>query len=67
MARLRSMSSFGGPPSGGRLHASVAVCLAAILEMEAGQVPVPDEQHPEPWTVWRNWLSQRGLGLVPTQ
>jgi len=28
-------------------------------------VPVPDEEHPEPWTVWRNWLAQRGLGLVP--
>jgi len=28
-------------------------------------VPVPDERHPQPWTVWRNWLAQRGLGLVP--
>jgi hypothetical protein len=64
MARLRNISSFEGPPSR-RLQASVAACLAAILEMEAGQVPVPDEQHPEPWTVWRNWLAQRGLGLVP--
>jgi hypothetical protein len=64
MVRLRSISSFEGPPFG-RLQAPVAACLAAILEMEAGQVPVPDEQHPEPWTVWRNWLSQRGLGLAP--
>ena len=29
------------------------------------EVPVPDEEHPEPWIVWRNWLAQRGLGLVP--
>ena len=64
MARLRSISSFAGPRSG-RLQASVAACLAAILELEAGHVPVPDEQHPQPWTVWRNWLAQRGLGLVP--
>ena len=28
-------------------------------------MPVPEEQHPEPWTVWRNWLAQRALGLVP--
>ena len=26
---------------------------------------MPDEQHPEPWTVWDNWLAQRGVGLVP--
>ena len=25
----------------------------------------PGGRHPEPWTVWRNWLAQRGLGLVP--
>lgn len=29
------------------------------------EVPLPDEEHPEPWTVWRNWLGQRALGLVP--
>jgi hypothetical protein len=65
MARLRSISGFAGAPSGGRLQASVAACLAAILEIDAGHVPVPDEQHPEPWIVWRNWLAQRRLGLVP--
>ena len=26
---------------------------------------MPDERHPEPWTVWTQWLAQRGLGLVP--
>jgi MOSC domain-containing protein len=29
------------------------------------EVPLPDGRHPEPWTVWRNWLGQRALGLVP--
>ncbi len=47
------------------MQRSVAACLASILELDVGQVPVPDEGHPEPWTVWRNWLAQRGLGLVP--
>jgi len=39
--------------------------LASILELDVAEVPVPDEGHPEPWTVWRTWLAQRGLGLVP--
>jgi len=26
---------------------------------------MPEDDHPEPFTVWRNWLAQRGLGLVP--
>lgn len=42
---------------------SVATCLAAILERD--DVPVPPADHPEPWTVWRNWLGTLGLGLVP--
>jgi MOSC domain-containing protein YiiM len=53
------------PSSGGRLQRSVAACLAAILEVDPAAVPLPDEQHPQPWTVWRQWLLQRGLGLVP--
>ena len=47
------------------MQRSVAACLASILEIDVGEVPVPDEQHPELWTVWRNWLGQRALGLVP--
>jgi MOSC domain-containing protein YiiM len=47
------------------MQRSVAACLASILELDAADVPVPDEEHPEPWTVWRDWLAQRGLGLVP--
>jgi hypothetical protein len=53
------------PPSSAPLPGSVAACLASILEIDVVEVPVPDEAHPEPWTVWRNWLAQRGLGLVP--
>lgn len=55
----------GGPVSGGRLQRSVALCLAAILELAVDEVPVPDERHPAPWVVWRNWLAERALGLVP--
>jgi MOSC domain-containing protein YiiM len=47
------------------MQRSVAASLAAILEIDAGDVPVPDERHPEPWTVWTQWLALRGLGLVP--
>jgi MOSC domain-containing protein YiiM len=47
------------------MQRSVAACLASILELDVDEVPVPDAGHPQPWTVWRNWLGQRGLGLVP--
>jgi hypothetical protein len=50
-------------PDGAPLPRSVAACLAAILEVD--DVPVPAADHPEPWTVWRTWLAERGLGLVP--
>ncbi len=53
------------PPSSAPMQKSVAACLASILELDVADVPVPDEGHPEPWTVWGNWLAQRGLGLVP--
>jgi hypothetical protein len=46
------------------MQASVAACLASILELDVESVPVPDAAHPEPWTVWRNWLAQRGLAIV---
>jgi hypothetical protein len=47
------------------LTRSVAACLAAILELDTAEVPLPDADHPEPWTAWRMWLARRGLGLVP--
>jgi hypothetical protein len=45
--------------------ASAIACLASILELEPAVVPNPGAEHPQPWTVWRNWLAGRGLGLVP--
>jgi len=47
------------------LQRSVAAALAAILELDVAEVPLPGADHPRPWTVWRNWLAGRGLGLVP--
>jgi len=43
---------------------SFAACLAAILEVEVADVPVPTDGG-EPWTPWRGWLATRGLGLLP--
>jgi MOSC domain-containing protein YiiM len=53
------------PASGAPLHGSVVAGLAAILDLDAAEVPLPEEAHPDPWVVWRNWLGQRALGLVP--
>ena len=56
------------PPPAGDLPASTrsaVACLASILELETAEVPAPPAEHPQPWTVWRNWLGGRGLGLVP--
>lgn len=53
----------GLPP----LEGSVAACLASMLELDPADVPLPVPGHPEPWTVWRNWLGGRGLGLVPVR
>jgi hypothetical protein len=47
------------------MQRSVAACLASILELAVSDVPLPGPDHPQPWTVWREWLGQRGLGLVP--
>jgi MOSC domain-containing protein YiiM len=59
------MRTTGLLSSSAPMEQSVAACLASILEVDLAEVPVPDAGHPEPWTVWRNWLAQRGLGLVP--
>lgn len=47
------------------MNRTVAACVASILEVDPSAVPLPPVEHPEPWTVWRNWLAVRGLGLVP--
>ena len=51
------------PPEPSRLTRSGADCLATILELPLEQVPCPDGS--VPWTAWRNWLAERGMGLVP--
>ena len=53
------------PEGSNPLNRSVAACVASILELDVGLVPLPPAEHPDPWTVWRNWLGQRQLGLVP--
>ena len=53
------------PPDLPPLTGSAVASLAAILELDAAAVPAPAEDHPDPWTVWRNWLAGRGMGMVP--
>ena len=53
------------PADLGTLTGSGAACLAAILELPAAEVPAPPADHPDPWTVWSNWLAGQGLGMVP--
>src|SRR5215208_2847113 len=62
---MHGMRTTAPPASSAPLQGSVAACLASILELPVEEVPLPDDGHPDPWTVWRNWLQQRGLGLVP--
>ena len=53
------------PPDLPPLTGTAVASLAAILELDAAAVPAPADDHPDPWTVWRNWLAGRGLGMVP--
>jgi MOSC domain-containing protein YiiM len=41
----------------------VAACLGHLLRTDPKDVPVPSG--PDPWSLWRGWLGERGLGLVP--
>jgi MOSC domain-containing protein YiiM len=50
------------PAAGAPLPRSFAACLAAILEADPADVPVPDGD--DPWSPWRSWLGTRGLGLI---
>jgi hypothetical protein len=38
-------------------------CLAAALDLEPGQLPMPDGDDPN--VFWRQWLAGRNLGLLP--
>lgn len=62
MCSVREVALPDGSTTG---HQSIAACLASILEVDVGSVPLPSGDHAEPWTVWHNWLAERGLGLVP--
>jgi hypothetical protein len=61
----RTVRTVAPPTSSDALHASVAASLASILDADIDEVPLPDAGHAAPWTVWRNWLAGRRLGLVP--
>jgi MOSC domain-containing protein YiiM len=41
----------------------IAACLAQLLRVDPRDVPVPSG--PDPWSHWRGWLGERGLGMVP--
>jgi hypothetical protein len=56
----RELPPGDGPP----FERSVAACIAAILELDVADVPVPADGG-EPFTPWRSWLATRGVGLVP--
>ena len=43
---------------------SFATCLASVLEVPAGRVPLSAEALPEAVGLWRQWLAANGLGLA---
>jgi MOSC domain-containing protein YiiM len=43
---------------------SFATCLASVMEMPAGRVPLSAEALPEAVGLWRQWLAANGLGLA---
>jgi hypothetical protein len=43
---------------------SFATCLASVLEVPGGRVPLPTEALPEAVGLWRQWLAGRGFGLA---
>jgi MOSC domain-containing protein YiiM len=53
------------PEAGNPTTRSVSASIASILEIDPDLVPLPEDDHPQPWTMWNQWLALRGLGLVP--
>jgi hypothetical protein len=43
---------------------SFATCLASVLEMPGGRVPLSTDALPEAVGLWRQWLAGRGFGLA---
>src|SRR3954447_10945919 len=47
------------------LAEAFAVCLASVTEVPLAEVPLPDDDLSHALGAWRNWLAERGSGLVP--
>jgi hypothetical protein len=56
------LSLLAGP--GSTAMRSFATCLASVMEMPAGRVPLSAETLPEAVGLWRQWLAANGLGLA---
>jgi Uncharacterized protein conserved in bacteria len=56
------LSLLAGP--GSAAVRSFATCLASVLEVPGGRVPLPVEPLPEAVGLWRQWLAGRGFGLA---
>src|SRR3954454_7294875 len=47
------------------LAEAFGVCLASVTEVPLADVPLPGDDLPRSLGAWRNWLAERGSGLVP--
>lgn len=56
------MTEIADPSSGTPADRSLAACLASLLGLEPGAIPAPGEA--PPLVIVRQWLAERGLGLV---
>jgi hypothetical protein len=56
------LSLLAGP--GSAIVRSFATCLASVLEVPGGRVPLPVEPLPTAVGLWRQWLAGRGFGLA---
>ena len=50
---------------GDALTHGFAACLAAVTQVPATELPLPDTDLRQALGVWRTWLAERGSGLVP--
>jgi hypothetical protein len=56
------LSLLAGP--GSTSVRSFATCLASVMEVPGGRVPLSAEALPEAVGLWRQWLAGRGFGLA---
>ena len=47
------------------LAEAFGVCLASVTEVPVADVPLPGDDLSHALGSWRNWLAERGSGLVP--